>query len=62
MRVPMGPKSCPLLSLPLQEGMTQEKGPLLWIINLRPGAGPCGQGDRRDGFLPKILLPPGSYQ
>ncbi|XP_046497420.1 transcription factor 19 isoform X4 [Equus asinus] len=44
------------------EGMTTGEGSITKDIDSRPGAGPHGQGDRRDGFLPKILLPVGSSQ
>lgn len=60
--MPLSPKKCPLLPLPSQEGMTTGEGSITKDIDSRPGAGPHGQGDRRDGFLPKILLPVGSSQ
>lgn len=43
-------------------GMTTGKVSIAMDIDSRHEAGPDGQGDRRDGFLPKKLLPPGSCQ
>ncbi|XP_015104214.1 transcription factor 19 isoform X1 [Vicugna pacos] len=43
-----------------REGMTAGEGSMAMDVNSRPGASPHGQGDRRDGFLPKILLHLGS--
>lgn len=53
---PMGLKKCPLLSLPPQEGITIGEVPIAMDMEPRPEAGPHGQGDRRDGFLPKIFV------
>ncbi|XP_045682049.1 transcription factor 19 isoform X2 [Phyllostomus hastatus] len=42
------------------EGMTTGQGST--AMDSRSGTGPHGKGDRRDGFLPKIMLPSGSCQ
>ncbi|KAF6116537.1 transcription factor 19 [Phyllostomus discolor] len=42
------------------EGMTTGQGST--AMDSRSGTAPHGKGDRRDGFLPKIMLPSGSCQ